>query len=178
MKTIKELADELGVSKTAVRKHMTEDFRAQHTAILPGNIIGIDEDGCKLITESLRKPPVTGGNSIPETPENPGLREEVAFLREQLLAKDRQLEAKDRQIEAQQTQLAAKDTQIGSLTAALEHTTASLQAAQALHAGTMQQQLESGEPQAEATIEVDGQEQAEPAPKWWQFRKKREWKGK
>ena len=128
MKTIKELADELGVSKTAVRKHMTEDFRAQHTAILPGNIIGIDEDGCKLITESLRKPSATGGNSIPETPENPGLREEVAFLREQLLAKDRQLEAKDRQIEAQQTQ-------IGSLTAALEHTTASLQAAQALHAG-------------------------------------------
>ena len=59
MKTIKELADELGVSKTAIRKHMNEDFRAAHTENLPGNVIGIDEDGCKLIAESLRKPPET-----------------------------------------------------------------------------------------------------------------------
>lgn len=160
-KTIRELADELGVSKTAIRKYMTEDFRAQHTENLPGNIIGIDDDGCKLIAESLRKPPATGGNSIPETTANSGLREEVAFLREQLAAKDRQLEAKDRQIEAQQEQLS-------QLTVALEHTTASLHAAQALHAGTMQQ-LGAGEPQAEAAIDADDQQQAEPPRKWWQF---------
>ena len=168
MKTIKELADELGVSKTAVRKHMTEDFRAAHTANLPGNLIGIDEEGCKLLAESLRKPQKLTANQFPETPEtteNPGLQAEVAFLREQLLAKDRQLEAKDRQIEAQQAQLATKETEILNLTAALENTTKSLHAAQALHAGTMQAQLEAGETQAEVAVD----QQAEQPRKWWQF---------
>ena len=161
-KTIRELADELGVSKTAVRKYMTEDFRAQHTANLLGNIIQIDEDGCKLIAESLRKPSATGGNSIPETTENQGLRDEVAFLRGQL-------EAKVRQLEAQLAQLATKETEILNLTAALENTTKSLHAAQALHAGTMQAQLGAGEQQGEAAVDADDQQQAAPPRKWWQF---------
>lgn len=151
MKTIKELADELGVSKTAIRKHMDEDFRAAHTENLPGNVIGIDEDGCKLIAESLRKPPKTTENQFAETTGNQSSQDEVAFLREQLRAKDRQIEA--------------QQEQISQLTTALEHTTASLHAAQALHAGTMQAQLEAGEPQAEAAVD----QQAELSRKWWQF---------
>lgn len=56
----------------------------------------------------------------------------IDLLQEQLRVKDQQIETKDRQIAAQQEQLT-------QLTAALDHTTTSLQAAQALHAGTMQQ---------------------------------------
>lgn len=56
----------------------------------------------------------------------------IDLLQEQLRVKDLQIETKDKQIAAQQEQLT-------QLTAALEHTTTSLQAAQALHAGTMQQ---------------------------------------
>lgn len=149
MKTIKELADELGVSKTAVRKYMTPEFREVHTQTTTGNVIEIDEEGCKLLAETIKKPPETSGNQLPQTPENPGLQEEIAFLRAQVEAKDRQLEAKDRQLEA-------KDTQIAGLTAALENTTASLQAAQALHAGTIKTQLLPEEEPAE----VD----ADPAP--------------
>ena len=153
MKTIKELADELGVSKTAIRKRLDDDFRAKHTEISSENVIGIDEEGCKLIAESLQKPLKTTENQFPETPEttaNQSSQDEVAFLREQLLAKDRQIEA--------------QQEQISQLTAALEHTTASLHAAQALHAGTMQQQLEAGEQQAEVAAD-----QAVPPRKWWQF---------
>lgn len=56
----------------------------------------------------------------------------IDLLQEQIRVKDQQIETKDKQIAAQQEQLT-------QLTAALEHTTTSLQAAQALHAGTMQQ---------------------------------------
>lgn len=156
MKTIKELADELGVSKTAVRKYMTPEFREVHTQTTTGNVIEIDEEGCKLLAETIKKPTETSGNQLPQTPENPGLQEEIAFLRAQVEAKDRQLEAKDRQLEQKDKQLEAKDTQIAGLTAALENTTASLQAAQALHAGTIKTQLLPEEEPAE----VD----ADPAP--------------
>ncbi|MBR5584413.1 MAG: hypothetical protein IKW21_07800, partial [Lachnospiraceae bacterium] len=60
------------------------------------------------------------------------LQATIDLLQEQLRIKDQQLETKDKQIAAQQEQLT-------QLTAALDHTTTSLQAAQALHAGTMQQ---------------------------------------
>ena len=56
----------------------------------------------------------------------------IDLLQEQIRVTDQQIETKDKQIAAQLEQLT-------QLTAALEHTTTSLQAAQALHAGTMQQ---------------------------------------
>ena len=149
-KTIKQLADELGVSKTAIRKYMTEDFRAAHTAIIAGNIIEISDDGCELIAVSLRKPQKSTENNVSEAQETQDLRSEIAFLREQLTAKDEQLAAKDRQIE--------------TLTSALENTTASLKTAQALHAGTIQQQLEAhGE-----DVQVVQEEHEQPR-RWWQF---------
>lgn len=160
MKTIKELADELGVSKTAIRKYMTQEFREAHTQTTTGNIIEIDEDGCKLLAETIKKPQETGGNQFPKTSANTGLQEEIAFLRSQLEAKDHQLEAKDRQLES-------KDAQIASLTAALENTTASLQAAQALHAGTMKEMLPEGAQESATTIEIDSER--ENAGGFWSF---------
>ena len=141
MKTIKELADVLEVSKTAIRKHMTEAFRAEHTATNRNGVITIDSDGCALIAESmgkLRKLLATQVSEEPEIPETHDFREEVAFLREQLRAANRQIEAKDRQIE----QLTAA---LDNTAKALQSAQNSLQAAQALHAGTMQQQLDAGE---------------------------------
>ena len=132
--TIKQLADALGVSKTAIRKYMTPEFRTAHTQTATGNIIEIDEEGCKLLAETIKKPQETSGNRLPQTPENPGLQEEIAFLRRQLEAKDRQLEEKDKQLDA-------RADEVAKLTAALENTTASLKAAQALHAGTMKKQM-------------------------------------
>lgn len=97
-KTIRELAEELGVSKTAIRKRMNADFREKYTENLPGNPIAIDDEGCKLIEESFRKPPETFAETpetkqkpIPETPETKFLQEEITFLRSQLEEKDRRL---------------------------------------------------------------------------------------
>lgn len=59
LKTIKQLADELHVSKTAVRKYMTEEFRENHTQTDRNGVIVITEEGCKLIAEIIennRKP--------------------------------------------------------------------------------------------------------------------------
>ena len=58
----------------------------------------------------------------------------IDMLQDQLKVKDQQMEEKDRQ-------LAAKDKQIENLTETVRAQAESLQAAQALHAGTMQQML-------------------------------------
>lgn len=80
------------------------------------------------------------------------LQATIDLLQEQLRVKDLQIETKDKQIAAQQEQLT-------QLTSALEHTTNSLQAAQALHAGTMQQ-LGAAEPESMHSDFAD----PEPAP--------------
>lgn len=53
--TIKQIADELGVSKTAVRNYMNEDFRAKYTEKDCKGVILVSPEGCKLIAESLGK---------------------------------------------------------------------------------------------------------------------------
>lgn len=184
-KTIKELADSLGVSKTAIRKYLTPDFRAEYTANHTGNSIVIDERGCKLIAESFRKPaesfrkpPQTTANLEPETTGNQVSGDVVALLQSTIAALQLQLEVKDRQI--------------ADLTETVKTQAASLQAAQALHAGTMHQMmLNPGEEPVEArqepveapegkdctetpeSPEKAAQEPLEASPGWWQrlFRK-------
>ena len=46
--TIKELADELSVSKTAIRKHMDDKFRDTYT-IKKGNKILIKDEGVEVV---------------------------------------------------------------------------------------------------------------------------------
>lgn len=149
-KTIKQIADELGVSKTAIRNHMTEDFRAKYTEKDCKGVLLVSEEGCKLLANLCGKTANNckdTANQFAETPQT----ELCTVPRSVLTVFEEQLVAKDRQIDALQEQIA-------QLTSALENTTASLQAAQALHAGTMQQQL---------ALE-DG------SKKWWQFWKKGE----
>lgn len=135
--TIKELADALGVSKTAIRRRMTEDFRREHVETDRNGVITISARGCELIAESMGTVPETAestGNQMPETGGNTGNitipASVLAMLEEQLRQKD--------------AQLATKDQQIADLTATLRAQAESLQAAQALHAGTMQQALPDG----------------------------------
>ena len=160
--TIKELADQLGVSKTAVRNYMDEDFRRKHTESNRNGSITIDSDGCKLIAESMGKnwkESEHTKNPLPKTDENTEiqqLRDEVAFLREQLRAKDRQLDARDKQI--------------ADLTEAVKAQALGINGAQALHAGTIHH-LSGGKPEAadhtDSAIDADPGEataQAQPVP--------------
>lgn len=137
MKTIKQLADELEVSKTAVRKYMTAEFRAAHIAITAGGVITIDDAGCKWIAERLQKPLKSTTNTTnhePETTENQVSVDMVKLLQST--------------IETLQQQLEVKDRQIAELTETVKAQAQSISSAQALHAGTMQQVL--SEPSAEA----------------------------
>ena len=133
-KTIKQLADELHVSKTAIRKKMDSipDFRKNHTETTANGVITISPEGCKLIAETLQ----IIANSIPQTAEITIPLDVWRTLQAQLDEKTSQLESKDLQIFGLQKQNEA-------LTAALENTTSSLQASQALHAGTIQQNLQA-----------------------------------
>jgi len=131
MMTIKELADSLKISKTAVRKIMTATFRAAYTSVDAAGVILISDEGCEQVRTRYHKHVEThqklGENNnklIPETPETVSA-ELVKMLRAQLDMKDKQIE-----------DLSAR---LSETTAALTETTRSLQAAQALHAGTMKQ---------------------------------------
>ncbi len=102
--TIKQLADQIGVSKTAVRKHMDEDFRAKHTAETANGTITISPEGCKLIAEKFQKAPQTIENTPVETAENTVSADIVAILRDTIDTLKLQLEAKDAQIKDLQEQ--------------------------------------------------------------------------
>lgn len=97
-KTIKQLADELGVSKTAIRNYMTEDFRAKHTEKDDKGVITITAVGCKVISENLHKEAETTEKKFPES-ETLTIPVSVWQLMEtQIREKDEQLKAKDQQI--------------------------------------------------------------------------------
>lgn len=150
--TIKQLADALGVSKTAIRKHLTPDFRAAHTANDGGNTIWIDDPGCALIAKSFRKQPETTANQEPETAANQVSGDMVALLQATIATLQQQLEVKDRQI--------------AELTETVKAQAVSINAAQALHAGTMQRML----PDADAADnQAENAKPLERPRKWWQF---------
>jgi len=56
MKTIKQLADEIGVSKTAVRKRLTNEIKTKFAETVCG-VIHILPEGETLIKQSFRKAP-------------------------------------------------------------------------------------------------------------------------
>lgn len=181
-KTIKQLADEFGVSKTAIRKRFTDEFRLKYVQTTSDGSFQVSDEGCKLIAESFHKQVETipeikqiVETKFAETCENSGLqqsldiqKETIEFLKAQLIVKDEQLRAqqqqlstKDEQIRAQQQQLSSKDEQIKQLTTAMENTTAALTAAQALHAGTMQEHLTLTQDQNEETNVVTEKEETQ-----------------
>jgi uncharacterized protein YqgV (UPF0045/DUF77 family) len=160
-KTIKQIADELGVSKQAVhqkrRKEPLSTSLQPFTTTVDG-VIYISVDGENLIKQAFsdidRKQ--VDGSFTPSFTSVDGSSGELSGVIEIL---KKQLEVKDKQIEQQQQS-------IKELTAALENTTTSLKAAQALHAGTMQQHFESlppisGEPPERQADPVEPQERKE-----------------
>lgn len=137
MKTIKQIADELGVTKEAVRKR---------AANLPPEMVTtgsnrqklINDEGTKILTEEIASSANRVATNVPPT-----LPLDVGTI---ITTLQEELKHKNTLIESQQQS-------ISELTAALEHTTTSLQAAQALHAGTMQKQIASHEEEPPAAAE-------------------------
>jgi predicted transcriptional regulator len=136
MKTIKQIADELGVSKTAVRKKI-ENLGLSDKLQTNGNQFIIDNRQETLIKSAFLKSEPKTENCKPVSGESETFRlvfDMVCTLKEQLEAKDKQLAEKDKQLADQQQSIKA-------LTEALADTATSLKAAQLLHAGTTQKEF-------------------------------------
>ena len=154
MKTIRQIADEIGVSKQAVFKKIKREPLSTSlqglTATVDGRLM-VEVDGEKLIKQAFSEiAPSTTDNQLtgavdglvdaPSTKnaENHEVSDLVCVLQATIDTLQGQLEVKDRQIEQQ----AQTITRLTDALAAAQQTAA---AAQALHAGTIQQQLITGE---------------------------------
>lgn len=171
MKTIKQIADEIGVSKQAVQKRLSREPLYTSTQPYIHTKQGtkyIDEQGEKLIISAFN------GKVYTKVADNVHIDETDNHVYTLIATLQEQLQIKDRQISDLQKSN-------GELTAALENTTASLQAAQALHAGTMHKQLAEPPPGGgAAAVEVVAEqpeqvEESEPPRRnsWWRFGRKK-----
>ena len=155
MKTIRQIADEIGVSKQAVFKKIKREPLSTSLQGLTATVdskLMVEVDGEKLIKQAFSEiAPSTTTNQLtgavdglvdaPSTKNEEKMAEVdgvISVLKATIDTLQGQLEVKDRQIEQQaQTIIRLTDT-----LAAAQQTAA---AAQALHAGTIQQQLLTGE---------------------------------
>ena len=150
MKTIRQIADEIGVSKTAVNKQIA-NLGLRSGLRKNGNQFAIDEQQEALIKQAFSEKSQTEIENQTQTKsqtENHEVSDLVCVLQATIDTLQGQLEVKDRQIE--------------KLTEALVAAQQTAAAAQALHAGTIQQQLLTGEA---------GADQLEPEQKRGWFRK-------
>ena len=142
MKTIRQIADEIGVSKTAVNKQIA-NLGLRSGLRKNGNQFAIDEHQEALIKEAFSEKSQTEIENKTQTKtqtENHEVSDLVCVLQAT--------------IDPLQGQLVVKDRQIEKLTEALVAAQQTAAAAQALHAGTIQQQLLTGE----AGADQQGQE--------------------
>ena len=156
MKTIRQIADEIGVSKTAVSKQIA-NLGLRSGLRKNGNQFAIDEHQEALIKQAFFEKSQTENANQSQTKtqtENHEVGDLVCVLQATIDTLQGQLEVKDRQIEQQ----AQTITRLTDALAAAQQTAA---AAQALHAGTIQQQLLTGEA---------GADQQEPEQKRGWFR--------
>ena len=135
MKTIRQIADEIGVSKTAVSKQIA-NLGLRSGLRKNGNQFAIDEHQEALIKRAFSEKSQTEIENQTQT-ENREVGDLVCVLQDTIDTLQGQLEVKDRQIEQQ----AQTITRLTDALAAAQQTAA---AAQALHAGTLQQQFLTG----------------------------------
>ncbi len=173
-KTIKEIADELGVSKTAVSKQIA-NLGLRSSLRKNGNQFAIGNQQEKLIKMAF-----IGNKRRERTNENPVSNEQSQTKTQTENANQSQTENHEvcdlvcvlqTTIDTLQAQLAVKDEQIQELHARLAECSAALlaaqetaRAAQALHAGTIRQQLSEGEDRAATNVP---EEEAAPKSQRW-----------
>ena len=157
MKTIRQIADEIGVSKTAVNKQIA-NLGLRSGLRKNGNQFAIDEHQEALIKQAFLEKSQTEIENQTQTKsqtESHEVGDLVCVLQATIDTLQGQLEVKDRQIEQQ----AQTITRLTDALAAAQQTAV---AAQALHAGTIQQQLVAGEGE-----ELQQKRETVPRRSWW-----------
>lgn len=157
-KTIREIADELGVSKTAVSKQIA-NLGLRSSLRKNGNQFAIENQQEKLIKMAFQK------NRQRDSMAENAVSDEQSQTKNANRSQTANHEVCDlvgvlqTTVDTLQAQLAVKDEQIRELNARLAECSTALlasqetaRAAQALHAGTIQQQLSDGEDRAAASV--------------------------
>lgn len=160
-KTIKQIADDLGVSKQAVMKCI-DNLGLREALTKNGNSFVVGDSQEKDIKTAFSSHQNANQDANQNANQSPTeLATTMDVLRSTIDALQGQLASKDEQIKTIQAQLSAKDDQIRSLTEqatvltnalasaqeAQTRLTESLAAEQALHAGTIQKQLTMHQPE-------------------------------
>lgn len=169
-KTIREIADELGVSKTAVSKQIA-NLGLRSSLRKNGNQFAIENQQEKLIKMAFQK------NRQRDSMAENAVSDEQSQTKNANQSQTANHEVCDlvgvlqTTVDTLQAQLAVKDVQIRELNARLAECSTALlaaqetaRAAQALHAGTIQQQLSDGEDRVAASVP---EEQAAPNKRRW-----------
>jgi len=99
-KTIKQLAEEIGVSKTAIRKKMTDEVKTKFSETI-GNTVYISKEGEDIIKSSFYK----RKEKLVSDKDSETVSELVSILKNELSSKSKQLEVKDKQISELQSLL-------------------------------------------------------------------------
>lgn len=169
-KTIKEIADELGVSKTAVSKQIA-NLGLRSSLRKNGNQFAIENQQEKLIKmafQKKRQQEITTENSVSDEQSQTANANQSQTANHEVCDLVGVLQTT---VDTLQAQLAVKDVQIRELNARLAECSTALlaaqetaRAAQALHAGTIQQQLSDGEDRVAASVP---EEQAAPNKRRW-----------
>ena len=141
--TIKQLANELGVSKTTINK-VISSLGVQNTLHKVGNKYVLSEIQILQIKNQIenQKLKIENQKSKIENQKSKIEKQNLIFILEKQLALlNEQLAFKDEQIKDYRQQIKSYQEQILILTQSLHDATTALTAAQALHAGTIQKQL-------------------------------------
>lgn len=146
--TVKELADALGVSKPTISKAISELGLQGHLTKI-GNRFVLEESEIQAIKSKILQSPIpkespkTESENENKTKETQNAPEKslISLLESQITILTEQLSQKDSQINSLTSALATSQEQIKALTNSLQATTTALTAAQALHAGTLQERL-------------------------------------
>ena len=137
MKTIRALAEEIGVTKQAIFQKMKKEPLASGLDNLTtrvGGIVYVYPEGEGMIKEQFHR--VQQIFTIPKADNNIN-----SFLKEQLDRKDRQLEVLNLHISAKDKQIDSLNKQIEELSMALTVSQEQTKTAQTLHAGDIHREI-------------------------------------
>ena len=173
--TVKELADELGVSKPTISKAISELGLQGHLTKI-GNRFILEEAEIQAIklkisqTPTPKESPKSESKNETKTKETQNETEKslISLLGSQIMILSEQLSQEDSQINALTSALATSQEQIKALTDSLQATTSALTPAQALHAGTIQQQLTDKSGDAERSADTKTNNVVNPKRNFWQ----------
>ena len=156
--TIKQLADELGVSKPTIRNIVSE-LGIQSKLRKVGNRYMLSDAQITQVKLQILKDGVLSESKKTEKSENSIVREQLSILSQQLTVKDNQIQVLQDQLIVKNSQIQILQEQIRQLTAAMDSMATALTGAQALHAGTIQKQLTGYNDRVEHSSDPEPQKQ-------------------